>query len=578
MEETTKKTKKQIRFSLSGKIACLALIPTLVMAAVLATVGISSIREGMQTEVLQGLRGVAISVGAAFDALDPGDYSVQGDELYKGNTDITAGEDLIDSFVEGTSREVTLFYNDTRYATTLISPETGKRIVGTQSDPDVYKRVVKNGETVEVKDLVINEEPFYACYIPMKNSDGSIVGMFFAGQPSASVESYVKARVIRVSIAVIIVSILSVAAIVVVAGQIRKGVKDTEQAVSALAAGNLNVSMDEKSLKRNDELGDMLRGTEHLKNRLSEVIGGIVSSIETLAKSSDELSSVAATTSATADEIAHAVEDISKGAVSQAEEIESASARINNMGDMIGKIVTSVGSLDNISSDMKNNGDDAMVIVKELAASNDATIDAIERIDEKVNATNESASKISEAIQLITSIAEETNLLSLNASIEAARAGEQGRGFAVVASQIQKLAEQSNESANSIAETIKVLLDDAENTVKVMDEVRSIVRQQQEKFNQTRKQFSNVYSGIDKSHDETEGIKDKTGACDNERIGVEDTISSLSTISEENAAATQQTTASMEELNATINLLSGSASDLNALSEELKESIKFFKL
>lgn len=52
----------------------------------------------------------------------------------------------------------------------------------------------------------------------------------------------------------------------------------------------------------------------------------------------------------------------------------------------------------------------------------------------------------------VDSSAEETNLLSLNVSIEAARAGEQGRGFAVVASQIQKLAEQSNESASQIAE------------------------------------------------------------------------------------------------------------------------------
>lgn len=63
---------------------------------------------------------------------------------------------------------------------------------------------------------------------------------------------------------------------------------------------------------------------------------------------------------------------------------------------------------------------------------------------------------------MISSIAEETNLLSLNASIEAARAGEAGRGFAVVASQIQKLADQSNESANQIDQIIHALIEDSE--------------------------------------------------------------------------------------------------------------------
>ena len=227
---------------------------------------------------------------------------------------------------------------------------------------------------------------------------------------------------------------------------------------------------------------------------------------------------------------------------------------------------------------MKANGDKAMVIIDELATSNDDTMQLLKKIANRVNATNESAAKISEAIKLITSIAEETNLLSLNAAIEAARAGEQGRGFAVVAGQIQKLAEQSNESAGSIAETIKELLEDSENTVKVMDEVREIVDKQQEKFEQTRQQFSNVHIGIDQSRDEAEEIKLKTDACNEEKVSVVEIISSLSAISQENAASSQQTTASMEELNATINILATSAGNLQNLSSELQKSVEVFKL
>ena len=55
-----------------------------------------------------------------------------------------------------------------------------------------------------------------------------------------------------------------------------------------------------------------------------------------------------------------------------------------------------------------------------------------------------------------------------------------------------------------------------------------------------------------------------------------DVITNLSAISEQNAASTQETTASMQELNATINLLAESAGNLTKLSEDLEERISFF--
>ena len=472
--------------------------------------------------------------------------------------------------------EVTFFYDNTRYATTILDA-SGARIVGTACTDEVYQAVVRGGSNFESGSVPINGEDYYAAYIPLKNGT-KVIGMLFCGAPRAEVVEFINQQTATMISALVTVFILSIVLVSVSVYGLSKGIKAAEKAVLGLSEGQLAIEIDAKSMKRGDELGDMVRGIADLRDRLTEAVRKIHTASGDLMATGVEVNSMAAEINSSTEEISNAVNDIARGASSQAEEIELASGRINDMGNVIEHIVESVSVLDHTSGQMKQSGDDSLRIVQDLSGSNDRTMAAVDRISRQIYATNESANKISEAVEIITDIASQTNLLSLNASIEAARAGDQGRGFAVVADQIRSLAEQSASSAQHITAIISELLKDSEQTVTVMQEVQTIVNEQREKLEETKKQFVNVADGIEQSREETNGIKGQTEICDTARIKVVDIISNLSAISEENAASSEETTASMAELSSTIGALADSAEQLERISSILEEEMKFFKL
>ena len=568
--------KKRKGLSLVVKLVLLAVVPVLLTGGIVTIVGANSLKDGMGTEKLEALTAVAKSVQAAYEALDDGEYYLDGDNLMKGDLNITAMTELLDSFVADNDNEITFFYDKTRYATTILD-NSGKRIVGTDASDAVYAAVVTNGEEYEASNVPVNGNPYYAAYIPMKNGN-QIVGMIFCGAPQATVEEFISAKATAMVSAFVVVLVASLILVGISVFSLSKGLKAAEQAVAGLAEGNLSVVIDEKSKKRGDELGDMVRGIAGLKDKLTEVVQQIHNVSADLLRTGSEVNSMATEINSSSEEISNAINDIARGASSQAEEIETASGRINEMGNVIENIVESVAVLDNTSGQMKKSGDDSLEIVHDLSGSNDRTMEAVERISKQIYATNDSANKISEAVEIITDIASQTNLLSLNASIEAARAGDQGRGFAVVADQIRSLAEQSASSAQHITAIISELIKDSEQTVKVMQEVQTIVNEQKEKLEETKNQFANVASGIEQSRTETNGIKDQTELCDTARITVVDIISNLSAISEENAASSEETTASMAELSSTIGMLADSAEELQKIAAILEDEVKFFQL
>ena len=577
MARKRRKEKKNGSSRLRIKIMLVALLPMILMAVIVGITAMRNMKEGMRQEMMYALETEAHSLEQLYNAVNSDTYSVSGDKLMKGSFNVTDETDFLDSFVEGTDMQVTVFYGGTRMATTL-KDQSGNRLTGTKADEAVTKAVTQDGKTVEEYNITIDGEKYYACYAPIKDSGDKVIGMVFAGKPVTEVQALINERTSHIVIVELVMIVLAIIVIFLLTKGIQVGLQAAEKAVHGLSNGDLTVAVESKAMRRNDELGDMAKGVAVLMNQLLEVVNHIRTSSEQLLKSGTDLSNMATQTSSTADDISKAIEEISQGAVSQADEIERASHEVDTMGQLIGHIADNVAELDQGTQEIKGSSDRSIDIIRDLTESNDRSMEAVRHISRQVNATNESALKIRAAVDLITSIAEETNLLSLNASIEAARAGEQGRGFAVVAGQIQKLAEQSNESAGSIADIIGELLKDSENSVQVMEEVQKIMNEQQEKLQATRKQIAEVGDGISGAAQAAGMIRQQTEHCNSARANVADVISNLSAISEQNAASTEETTASMEEMNAAINLLAESARQLQELSKSLEEDVSFFRV
>ena len=166
----------------------------------------------------------------------------------------------------------------------------------------------------------------------------------------------------------------------------------------------------------------------------------------------------------------------------------------------------------------------------------------------------------------------------MNASIEAARAGEQGRGFAVVALQIQKLAEQSNDSATQIDAITNELIHDSMTAVETMQEVRDVMERQSDKMVKTNDVFQEVNVGVENALNGVVHITDRTEGLDESRSRVIDVVRSLSSIAQQNAAGSEETSASVTEMGDTLKNISENATQLKDIAYQLDQSIRSIKI
>lgn len=349
----------------------------------------------------------------------------------------------------------------------------------------------------------------------------------------------------------------------------------------AMKFAGLDFRADESQKKlsgRKDEIGAISRAVDILREQLVGVIGRIEDHSGTVMETSHRLNSDTETIFNTVKQVDVAVQEMADGAMSQAEETQKATENIVLMGNMIEENNMEMDELRKTAESMFTSSEVAVKTLDTMEHVNRKAQQAIELIYEQTNTTNESAMKIKAATTLITSIAEETNLLSLNAAIEAARAGEQGRGFAVVAEQIQKLAEESNESAKQIGQIIALLMADSEKAVQTMGEVKQVMEDQNENVGMTREQFAEMHGGIAQTIERIRSIAGKMEVIDSSRINVVDIVQNLTSLAQENAAGTEETSASVTEVGEHMSGISQTSGELRQIADDLQKEMEVFSL
>ena len=271
----------------------------------------------------------------------------------------------------------------------------------------------------------------------------------------------------------------------------------------AIAKGDLSVEIHAQG---KDEVSDLLRALESMRESLATTVGDLREASESIATASVE--------------IASGNQDLSTRTERAANNVQSMVSAITELMGTVQQTASSAVTATELASEASGRAQRGGEVVAQVVGS--------------MQDISGSSHKIGDIIGLIDSIAFQTNILALNAAVEAARAGEQGRGFAVVASEVRSLAQRSAKSASDIKGLIQASVDAITGGERLVEQAGTAMREMVSGAERVGSIIGEISSA---SSDQSNGI-----------AAVNQTVHEIDQMTQQNAALVEQSAAAAQSL------------------------------
>ena len=521
----------------------------------------SQIRSAVQTTMMDLAESSDKLVENAMNALELDELPY---ETYASILENVKIENVDSSYVYLVNEQGTMLYHPT------------EEKVGQPVENEVVRGLVEqlhNGEHPEnaVVEYKFNGTVKYAAYYIMSNNDIVVV----SADEDDALSGINRITQLAVSVLVGIVIIMCIVAYVI-GKRIAKPLVKLSSAVEEIAEGNLSVSFD--GIKdSNDEIGLIKTRMQHMTAMLSDIVEKIRTASDHMTTSSTELDETSEQTLSANGEISRAVQDVAEGSTNMATSILDINDNLGTMSSETQVIDSSVHEIKQQAAIVQESSQLMSEKMRNMQQSS-ARMDAgIATISDRIQKVNEVVDRVSQIVSVIEDISGQTNLLSLNASIEAARAGDAGRGFAVVAEEIRVLSDNTSEQLENIKNIISELISECNECVKASENIVEDNVTQKEEIGYVLSEFGTLDEQIGLTVDKAEEIKQLVETMVELNGNITTSSGGLTDVSSANAAATEEMTANIEELNAMMHGVADMAGQMHAQSEELNQALQYFK-